>query len=332
MMILSAPISHEKPLLQNENIHMIEAPELTHSTPPVDNPGPTPAPTTVVDNPESIPVSPEEEEKSSTPIFQEKSVLQNEESILPKSTPDQDICPNPISPHDENPLPKDKLESTSSPIEEDSKPEAEQHLPMIYPIHPNEALEDPKDSSRTLSSNLTPQKRKPPNHVNVRRKFFNSGTRTRNPYRTSLEKMKKAQKKQLEQFRKYANKNSWQSIHHDHYDWFMFPIEDGSQYQYNVLEDDVKELLEDSEWLAGYKEGVQIVSKAWGWDIDARKTIEGEGIGWTGWDVRLAKMIRSLWIFGIEDYKDSLQNFAWTVKPTGGLSYGYICLDEVLYM
>jgi len=112
----------------------------------------------------------------------------------------------------------------------------------------------------------------------------------------------------------------------------MFPIEDGSQYQYNVLEDDVKELLEDSEWLAGYKEGVQIVSKAWGWDIDARKTIEGEGIGWTGWDVRLAKMIRSLWIFGIEDYKDSLQNFAWTVKPTGGLSYGYICLDEVLYM
>jgi len=144
--------------------------------------------------------------------------------------------------------------------------------------------------------------------------------------------MIKVQQKQLQKFRKYACKNSWESIHHDHYDWFMFPIEDGSQSQYNVLEEDVKELKADTVWLAGYKEAVLLVAKAWGWDVEARKELEEEGMGWTGWDVRLAKIIRSLWIFGIEEYKDSMQEFAKKVKPTGGLSYGYICLDEVLYM
>jgi len=182
----------------------------------------------------------------------------------------------------------------------------------------------------TPSSQLTPQKRKQSN-VKVRPKFWNSRGRTRNPRRASLETMIKVQQKQLNKFRNWASRNSWEKIHHDHYDWYMFPIEDGSQYQYNVLEEDVKELLADSTWLAGFKEAVQLVAKAWGWDIDASMPIEGEGMGWTGWDVRLAKVIRSLWIFGLEDYKESMQKYAWKVSP-GGLSYGYICLDEVLYM
>jgi hypothetical protein len=224
------------------------------------------------------------------------------------------------------PLPKEENSDSKQP---DNPQETNIDLRRSYPI-------DSKTSSllnkTTLSSQLTPQKRKPPNHITVRPKFFNSRGRTRNPYRASLDKIIKVQQKQLQKFRKYASQKSWDSIHHDHYDWFMFPIEDGSQSQYNVLEDDVKELKADTVWVAGYKEAVQLVAKAWGWDVEGRKVIEEEGMGWTGWDVRLAKIIRSLWIFGFEEYKDSMQEYARKVKPTGGLSYGYICLDEVLYM
>jgi hypothetical protein len=146
--------------------------------------------------------------------------------------------------------------------------------------------------------------------------------------------MKNVQARQLAVFRKHANNNDWDEIHHDHYDWFMFPIEDGSQSQYNVLSDDVKELLNDETWHAGYKEAVILVAKAWGWDVEKQAPVEPkhENMGWTGWDVRLAKIIRSLWIFGQDDFKESMQKFAWKVKPHGNLRYGYICLDEVLYM
>ena len=36
---------------------------------------------------------------------------------------------------------------------------------------------------------------------------------------------------------------------------FMFPIEDGSRSEYNVLDADVAELRDDADWLARYRYG-----------------------------------------------------------------------------
>merc|ERR1719272_2865569 len=56
-----------------------------------------------------------------------------------------------------------------------------------------------------------------------------------------------------------AKAGEWRRIHNGHFDWFMFPIEDGSMDQYNVYEDDVAKLLADQAWIASYRDGVAIV-------------------------------------------------------------------------
>eukprot|EP01043_Picozoa_sp_COSAG02_P019970 COSAG02_NODE_974_length_15518_cov_97.334717_3_plen_190_part_00 len=168
----------------------------------------------------------------------------------------------------------------------------------------------------------------------VRPKFFNAHGARRNPARAPLEEMKVVQHEQLEKFRHFASTGRWAEIHQDHFDWYMWPIEDGSQDSYNVFEDDVKELLADEEWLERFHESLELVCAAWGWDVANARPIEplADGQGWTGWDIRLAKMIRSLWLFGQVTETRSLQTFARWIKPHGGLSYGHINLDEVFYM
>lgn len=167
-----------------------------------------------------------------------------------------------------------------------------------------------------------------------RPKFFNAYGATRNPVRASLEEMKAVQLEQLQKFRGLAAAGRWVEIHRDHFDWYMWPIEDGSQDRFNVLEDDVHELLADEQWLERYLESLELVCAAWGWDVAQAKPIDplASGMGWTDWDIRLAKMIRSLWLFGQVNETQSLQAFARLVKPHGGLRYGHINLDEVFYM
>ena len=157
---------------------------------------------------------------------------------------------------------------------------------------------------------------------------------TRNPYRASLGQMKGVQLEQLQKFRDLAAAGRWEEIHQDHFDWYMWPIEDGRQARYNVLEDDVEELLADEQWLERYHEALALCCAAWGWDVAKARPIEplADGQGWTDWDVRLAKMIRSLWLFGQVKERQSLQTFARSIKPHGGLRYGHINLDEVFYM
>ena len=168
----------------------------------------------------------------------------------------------------------------------------------------------------------------------MRPKFFNARGETKNLYRASLEAMKQVQLEQLETFRRKAEAGEWAEIHRDHFDWYMFPIEDGSQSEYNVREEDVAELIADPEWRARYHESVALVAAAWGWDVERAAPIPSPKPGqeWTDWDVRLAKIIRSLWLFGQGQDMASMQAFARWVKPNGGLSYGFINLDEVYFM
>ena len=54
----------------------------------------------------------------------------------------------------------------------------------------------------------------------------------------------------------------------------MFPVEDGSKGRYNVLAEDVAELLADAEWTARYHESISLVAAAWGWDLKRAAPIE----------------------------------------------------------
>eukprot|EP00659_Diplonema_papillatum_P015645 gene15645-23880_t len=114
----------------------------------------------------------------------------------------------------------------------------------------------------------------------------------------------------------------------------MFPIDDGSRQEFNVFKEDVEELKADQEYLSNYRDAVRLALKAWGWDVDAAQMYQPQekGMGWTNWDVRLAKICRSLWLFEQADYLDSVQKFARVIKPNGGFRYAGINLDEILYM
>jgi len=179
-----------------------------------------------------------------------------------------------------------------------------------------------------------------PRVVAPRPKFYNARGATRNRARASLEEMKRTQHAQLKTFRLKAKFGKWAEIHHDHFDWYMFPIEDGSQSEYNVFAADVAELIADPEWRDRYHESVKLVAAAWGWDLDEQGWLTEGNVDklreeWEkrgNWDVRLAKIIRSLWLFGQNNDMTSMQTFAREVKPNGKLTYGSNNLDEVYFM
>lgn len=153
-----------------------------------------------------------------------------------------------------------------------------------------------------------------------------------------VDAFKAKQQETLAMFRACEAENSWDKIHRGHYDWWMFPIDDGSKEDFNLTsEADVEMLRADAEWLAGYRDAIRLVSAAWGWDTTASKPITplATGMGYKGWDVRLAKICRSLFLFEDVPLLASMQEFARLVQQTekGGASffYGRICLDELLY-
>merc|ERR1712205_36627 len=115
-----------------------------------------------------------------------------------------------------------------------------------------------------------------------------------------LQAFKAKQLETLQVFRRCEAEGSWEKIHRGHYDWWMFPIDDGSKAEFNVTsEADVEMLRSDAEWLEQYREAVRLGTTAWGWDTRTGKPIQPQapGMGYRGWDVRLAKICRSLYLF-----------------------------------
>lgn len=153
-----------------------------------------------------------------------------------------------------------------------------------------------------------------------------------------LEGFRSKQLETLTVFRTCEAEGSWEKIHRGHYDWWMFPIDDGSKLEYNVSsEADVALLRSDAQWLEAYREAVRLVSAAWGWDTASSQSIRpmAPGMGYRGWDVRLAKICRSLYLFEEAPLLATMQEFAREVQRTekdgGSFFYGRICLDELLY-
>lgn len=147
---------------------------------------------------------------------------------------------------------------------------------------------------------------------------------------------KRKQAETLAKFKILEANNRLPSLHHMHFDWWMFPIDDGSKIEFNVAsEEDVQLLRSDEEWLAGYHEAVRLVTAAWGWDLHAVRRIDPDMFTYDGPDVRVAKICRSLYIFEEEEFLSSVQKFAHEVqrveKKGQGFFYGLTCLDELLH-
>lgn len=158
-----------------------------------------------------------------------------------------------------------------------------------------------------------------------------------NMTRERLEAFKAEQASTLSQLKELQDTGNWNRVHRLHFDWWMFPIDDGSKEKFNVTsEEDIDTLRGDPAWLEGYHEGVRLVCLSWGWDVSATRRVElFPGMGYQNWDVRLAKMCRSLYLFKEEALLKSVQNFAHQVqqseKKGAGFFYGLVCLDELLH-
>eukprot|EP01007_Sphenomonas_quadrangularis_P000598 NODE_1446_length_870_cov_158.587089_g1194_i0.p1 GENE.NODE_1446_length_870_cov_158.587089_g1194_i0~~NODE_1446_length_870_cov_158.587089_g1194_i0.p1 ORF type:complete len:198 (+),score=3.23 NODE_1446_length_870_cov_158.587089_g1194_i0:122-715(+) len=140
-----------------------------------------------------------------------------------------------------------------------------------------------------------------------------------------------SQSETLQAFQRLLKKRRYADLRHMHFDWWMFPADMNSRRHEFIprTQEDVDELKADPEWLSGYRCGVRIVAQAWGWDVDAASLLpdcEAHDQVWDGWDIRLVKILRSLWLFEQEDYFRSMYKFAahlhHGVKRGRPFSYG----------
>eukprot|EP00040_Diaphanoeca_grandis_P023886 m.130548 g.130548 ORF g.130548 m.130548 type:complete len:335 (+) comp29484_c0_seq2:266-1270(+) len=152
------------------------------------------------------------------------------------------------------------------------------------------------------------------------------------------DRLQKKQKETLEEFRLFKASQRWGRLHQSHFDWWMFPIDDGSRRSFNVTsEAHVSILSSNHEFMQNYLEGVTIMAEAWGWDLRVRRWIphRTQGQGWSNWDVRLAKVCRSLWLFKRVSELESMQQYAREVqqlhKNGESFTYGRFTLDELLH-
>jgi hypothetical protein len=93
------------------------------------------------------------------------------------------------------------------------------------------------------------------------------------------------------------------------FDWWMFPIDRASQGygdEYQVSQADIAALKADPEFMKSYREGVVLVAKSWGWDLETGYDVSNEEQYWTNYQVRLGKMLNSLTLFSQEDLHAAL--------------------------
>ena len=139
--------------------------------------------------------------------------------------------------------------------------------------------------------------------------------------------LKQAQAKQLVDFEHWASESNWQAIHMAHYDWWMFPIDEGSAHgqKYVVYPGDIVILKQDPEYLRNYLRGVELLALAWGWDLAQCQAIAQPqpGQAWSRLPIRLYKAARSLQLFGCTDQFESLKALALNLIAQGeSLRYG----------
>lgn len=135
-----------------------------------------------------------------------------------------------------------------------------------------------------------------------------------------IDEIKRAHHKQLQQFEEWAQKGDWKRFtpHYSHYDWWVFPIQRASSLgtKYSVNDAEIQILKNDTDFMAKYRRGVELVLNSWGWDpIQNQEIPLGQKTPdqkWEGYGVRLGKMADSLYLFGEKELYSSVQKFSQT--------------------
>lgn len=122
----------------------------------------------------------------------------------------------------------------------------------------------------------------------------------------------------LVKLQRLAARGEWSHLqtHTSHqdsgFDWWMFPTNRPSRGQgtrYMVSEIDIALLKEDREFMETYRKGVILVAKSWGFDLENQMDLTSDVQKWTGYQVRLGKMLHSLQLFGERELFDRLVQF-----------------------
>ncbi|OGD56865.1 hypothetical protein A3K78_01245 [Candidatus Bathyarchaeota archaeon RBG_13_52_12] len=141
------------------------------------------------------------------------------------------------------------------------------------------------------------------------------------PRFVGYEVIKSSQREQLDSFEVWAFNDKWSSFHVNHYDWWMFPIDEPSRFSYawTVYEGDVAELVKDEVYIRNYLRGAELLSLSWGWDLYRGSYIGGphRDQGWQGWSIRLYKASKSLKLFGFSHLFESLRAYANDLMDNG---------------
>ena len=143
--------------------------------------------------------------------------------------------------------------------------------------------------------------------------------------KVALIKMKQAS--HLVKLQALADGDDWASLqqhtmHPDSgFDWWMFPVDRPSASWgdlYAIDANDVDGLKADAAFMESYRAGVILVAKSWGWDLENNEDVTDPVQRWTGYNVRLGKMLQSLTIFGQADLHERLVAFvdAHQLRPS----------------
>jgi hypothetical protein len=151
------------------------------------------------------------------------------------------------------------------------------------------------------------------------RKRFNTSALTKHLNDSSgVSKIRKVKAKQADHLAKLehlSQNGGWRHLqihteHHDSgFDWWMFPVDRssatfGSDYKLNASE--IESLKADPEFMTSYRNGVILVAKSWGWDLELNQDVTNKTQKWSGYNVRLGKMLQSLSLFNQSDLSNNL--------------------------
>jgi hypothetical protein len=149
--------------------------------------------------------------------------------------------------------------------------------------------------------------------------------RNTDPTFVGIQALKDKQRQQLQKFQQAAACGDWMAIHEDHYDWWMFPIDERSMHglAWTVYEGEVGELRRDGDYLDRYLLGVELLARSWGWDLrQVCYLLEPQpGQCWQNWPIRLYKAAKSVKLFGFGAELESMKKLGQDLINKGEKMY-----------
>ena len=106
------------------------------------------------------------------------------------------------------------------------------------------------------------------NLIYISKKVYYEISRNTSTQFVGLQTLRGEHAAQIVQFKTWARRG-FGEFHHNHYDWWAFPIDEPSSkgFRYVVLKGDIEELKKDRDFMAQYLDGLSLLSASWGWDL-----------------------------------------------------------------